>query len=374
MDALILSCSTGGGHNAAALAIKDELESRGYHADFFDPYSLVGNGMEKKVGGCYVTIVQKAPHFFGVIYQLGDWYRYLPVHSPVYHFNKFMASAMGDFLAAHKYDVIFATHIYPGEILTYMKSKGYDIPKFIFVATDYVCIPFTEEAACDRYMTPSALLERDYMRHGIAKDKLCHTGIPVRRVFNGLPDRDIAAAKLGLDKDKRYLLMSGGSMGAGQISKSIAILLNYLAVHSECHLIVLCGNNRKLLDSLKKKYGNCKQLTLMPTTNKIAMYMKASYIFMSKPGGLSSTEAAVANVPLIHIAPIPGCENYNMKFFEEHGMSISVGERTNQLIPAIELLSNDRIRLKMIENQKKYINPRASSDICDIAEQIINAD
>ena len=38
----------------------------------------------------------------------------------------------------------------------------------------------------------------------------------------------------------------------------------------------------------------------------MADYMAACDVFITKPGGLSSTEAAVAGIPLIHISPIPG--------------------------------------------------------------------
>ena len=31
MDALILTCGTGGGHNSAAKAVKEEMERRGHH-------------------------------------------------------------------------------------------------------------------------------------------------------------------------------------------------------------------------------------------------------------------------------------------------------------------------------------------------------
>ena len=40
MEALILSCSTGGGHNAAARAVKEELLRRGHNAVMLDPYTL----------------------------------------------------------------------------------------------------------------------------------------------------------------------------------------------------------------------------------------------------------------------------------------------------------------------------------------------
>ena len=54
MEALILSCSTGGGHNAAGNAVADELIRRGHHAVMLDPYALVGRPMEYAVSGVYV--------------------------------------------------------------------------------------------------------------------------------------------------------------------------------------------------------------------------------------------------------------------------------------------------------------------------------
>ena len=50
MDALILSCSTGGGHNAAGTAIKEELEVRGHHVTMMDPYELVSHKLAEEVG------------------------------------------------------------------------------------------------------------------------------------------------------------------------------------------------------------------------------------------------------------------------------------------------------------------------------------
>ena len=61
MDALILSCSTGGGHNAAAAAIKEALTLRGHHAVMLDPYELAGKNLDRKVGNTYIKIAQRTP-------------------------------------------------------------------------------------------------------------------------------------------------------------------------------------------------------------------------------------------------------------------------------------------------------------------------
>ena len=89
---------------------------------------------------------------------------------------------------------------------------------------------------------------------------------------------------------------------------------------------------------------------------------------LSKPGGLSSTEAAVSGIPLIHISPIPGCENKNMEFFRQCGMCLAVGNRVEELPAALEKLQE--LAPQMRANQKKYINAAAAEDICKFAESI----
>ena len=39
-----------------------------------------------------------------------------------------------------------------------MKKMGMEVPPSIFVATDYACIPFTEETDCDDVVIPSEKL------------------------------------------------------------------------------------------------------------------------------------------------------------------------------------------------------------------------
>ncbi len=72
MEALILSCSTGGGHNAAGKAVAQALESRGHHVTIMDPYQLASDGLALTVGNMYIKLVQKAPRLFGFVYFLGS--------------------------------------------------------------------------------------------------------------------------------------------------------------------------------------------------------------------------------------------------------------------------------------------------------------
>lgn len=370
MDALILSCSTGGGHNAAGRAVKEELERRGHRVSMLDPYSLAGHHWDDRVGQGYIRMAQKAPHLFGQVYRLGDLYRQLPVHSPVYGINQAMCRTMQKYLDDHHYDVILMPHIYPGEILTCMKDRGMAVPKTVFIATDYVCIPFTEEIHCDYYVTPGPELNADFIRRGIPAEKLVPAGIPVGREFYENISRSQAAQALGLDEENRYLLLSGGSIGAGEMEKAAQILLRHLDENPDYRMVVVCGNNRSVYDRLSRSYGSDRRIRILSSTRQMGLYMRLCQGFLSKPGGLSSTEAAVLGTPLIHVAPIPGCEQKNLEFFAHHGMSIPVGEHLKKLPAALELLKDQALMEQLRNNQRENIPPRAAQTICDLAERI----
>ena len=124
MDALIFSCGTGGGHNSAANAVKQELLRRGHRVTMLDPYSLSNTRVGSLINQSYINLVKKAPRLFGLVYQLGNLYRRLPVHSPVYHINHRMALPVQRFLEEGNFDLIIMPHIFPGEILTNMRDHG----------------------------------------------------------------------------------------------------------------------------------------------------------------------------------------------------------------------------------------------------------
>ena len=370
MEALILTCSTGGGHNSAAYAVAEALNLRGHSAKVMDPYSLVGERVAKAVGGTYVRMVQISPSLFGIVYKLGETYRRLPLKSPVYAVNGRMAKRLEKYFAENKTDVVLCTHVFPAEMLTYMRNKGMKIPKVVFVATDYTCIPFTEETVCDYYAAPSRDLNDEYIRRGVPDEKIVHTEIPVKKAFRDGPSKAEARKALGLDQKSRYILLSGGSMGAGKLRTAIRVLEKRLDADDR-RLIVLCGNNNGLYSLLSDYYGGNPRITLLRSTGDMPLYLHACDLFIGKPGGLSSTECAAARIPTLFISPIPGCETKNCEFFVNRGMAATVRSIRHKLLPAIRRLESDSASSKMARQQAKYITGRGAENIADLCERIV---
>jgi len=305
------------------------------------------------------------------LYFLGELYRRLPLRSPVYHLNGKMTDALLSLLEEQHFDIIVMPHIFPGEILTYMKHHGIPLPPTVLIATDYVCIPFTEEVDSDYCIIPAPDLRQEFSHYGIPGDRILPLGIPVSEQFSHPVSRTEARRRLGLDADKTYLLLSGGSMGAGCLVRSVKLLCRHFQNRPEVHLIVICGSNRHLYDRLTSQYADC--ITALLYTDRMADYMQACDVVISKPGGLSSTEAAACNAPLIHISPIPGCESRNISYFSSHGMSLAVRSCQRQLIPAVEQLLDPAKADLLKHHQRTTLPPQSTSRICDLIESVADA-
>ncbi|MBQ9392048.1 MAG: hypothetical protein IJU02_07680, partial [Lachnospiraceae bacterium] len=78
---------------------------------------------------------------------------------------------------------------------------------------------------------------------------------------------------------------------------------------------------------------------------------------------------AVAKVPLIHISPIPGCESFNVKYFDAKGMSVYVKNIRKDLASAITALLKPENRDKMLKSQQSTINENARNEWCDFIEE-----
>lgn len=313
MNVLILSCDTGGGHNSAARSIQKELIRRGHQAVFLNPFELSGKRVAGAVGGAYVKLVQKHPRAFGMLYKLGAFVSRLPGRSPVYYANSLVARHLAKYLEQKSYDAIVMPHLYPAEMISYLKRKGWNCPKSVYVATDYTCIPFTGETECDYYVIPHEELELEFVRKGVKKQKLRAFGIPVDETFCSKETKQQAREKLGMSEDGIYYLVAGGSIGAGKI--------------------------QQLLDLMREALEEVEQ-------------------------------AAVIGIPLIHLTPIPGCETRNRIFFRKHGMCLAPRMIEDQLLSGRKLMKNTRPAGRMIENQQNTVPADAAERICNLLEQI----
>lgn len=364
MKVLILSCDTGEGHNSAAAAVAVALTRRGVENELFDPISLAGKRAERFVSGAYTTIMKKAPSAFNALYRAGDIYSSTGITSPVYHANARYAEALRAYIEENGFESVVCTHLYPMEAMTAIKrAGGFSVPAY-GVLTDYTCIPFFAETELDGYFIPHEDLRAELVAKGIPSERIFATGIPVHEKFTQPMEKSAARNYLAIaQRQEVYLVMSGG-IGVGNAGALCDEILTQRG-EGAYTVFVLVGRNSDLKASLDEKYAGNAHVRTVTFTEKVNVYMNAADVMISKPGGLTSTEAAVAQVPFVQLLVYTGCEGKNIEFFSSRGLSVRAENAADAAAKAIDLATHEDKAAAMRAAQRENIAPDAAEKIAE---------
>lgn len=361
MKILILSCAMGQGHHTAAEALREALSAYGADCTMLDHISLKSEREAWITAKAYIRSAVFAPYAFGAAYRVADFISARNGRSPVYWAQARYAKFLEEYIRQGGYDAVVVSHLYPAETLTYLKRCGRLAIPFYAVMTDYTCTPFWEETRPDIYFTPSEKISDVFVKKGVPREQLLPYGIPVRRAAREHEGRASARKKLGIASGTQLIVVMGGSMGGG---KMVAIVRELLRrAPEQTQVAALCGSNERLKKRLEMIFSRDRRLTALGYTDQAARWMEACDVLLTKPGGLSCTEAAVKGVPLVLTAPIPGCETCNARYFEQLGLAQRAFVPSRAADAAFTLMKNELARQAMQNNQHKKVNAQAADDI-----------
>jgi len=368
MKILILSCNTGGGHNSAAKAIKEAFDEKNHQCIIEDALAFGGQAASDLVCDGYLGMVKRTPKLFGEIYKMGSAHKTLGdnLKSPIYVINKVYADALDEYIKENAFDAIICVHIFPLEALTHLKRKhNLKIPVY-FVATDYEYVPLLNETLPDVIFAPHADSVYSYVEKNIPAKKIIPTGIPVSKRITSPIDKAEARKQLGFSENEKAVLVMCGSMGFGSVLDTAKLI--YQKTDSNTKVVVITGNNKRLYRKFEKEFEDKSRLVLLGFTDQVPLYMSACDLLLTKPGGLSSTEALVRGIPMIHTSPIPGCETENADFFQQHHLALCAKTSEEAAKMTVQLLKDDFLRNQILEAQKHY---RYSDSAQKIAEKVL---
>lgn len=360
MKVLLLSCNTGEGHNSAARAIKEQFDAREIPCVIENALGFASERFSEYICNTYVKITLHTPKLFGWSYKVGRDIASPKRKSPVYLANKLYAEALGKYIQENGFDTVIMPHVFPAEAMTALRRAGKCDARLYAVSTDYSCCPFFEEIEVDRYFIPHASLIPQFVERGIPQEKLTVTGIPVSRRFLEKVDKAEARRRLGMPETGNAALIMTGSMGFGNTK---AITEELLQCAPQMQVVILGGNNETAKADLRKTFASCENVRVEDFTREVPLYMDACDVLFTKPGGLTSTEAAVKNIPIIHTAPIPGCETENLQFFSELGISLARKDVKEAAQAAAALCADPQACSEMAGRQAREINARAAQCI-----------
>ena len=358
--ALILTASFGGGHNKAANNIKEKLEQRGFEVNEIDLLKEISEKLDNLHVGGYLGIVTKTPEIYGLIYKSTNITQSQNIFSkPILNV---LSNKILPILEEKKPDVVIGTHVFAIGIMEHIKQKDYyDVP-FISVITDYVTHKMYFSDYVDYYIVASEFTRNKMIDDGIKQDKIFAYGIPIDDSFK----------ERHYDKKEGFnILTIFGALGMNDFSEYIMPILD---IADDIKLTMVCGKNEELKEKLEKKYSlfvNQNRLEFIGYTNEIAKLMEEHQILITKPGGLTLTEAIIKNIPLIIPFYIPGHEEENRNFVVEEEIGV-YANGVDAVVKEVTKFYKNRRRVEYMALNMKDIAEGFSVDkIADLVEKII---
>lgn len=322
MKALILSISTGQGHHATGQAISKYFETLGVECKTLDAYEYIEPLLKGLVSRGYLVSTKYMPALAAKAYDLiVKKSKPVPDYSVSKLTNTFMAQELLGYLNQYQPDVVICTHVLSSTMMSVLKERNEWKNIVVGVVTDFTLHPLWEEASyIDYYVTPSELLEYQMRNKGLDISKMLPFGIPIRPEFSVRGGRREARRDLGLSEDKPTILLMSGSMGYGKIDQS---LKKIDALSMDFQIMVVCGNNKKMYKKISRMQKDLKKdVRVYGYVDNVYMMMDASDCIITKPGGITSSEALAKGLPMIMVNPIPGHEQRNAEFMLNNGLAL----------------------------------------------------
>ncbi|MDD4688297.1 MAG: glycosyltransferase [Eubacteriales bacterium] len=341
MKALLLSVKAGQGHNQCAMAVTEALKDKGFECRTLDTLEYINSFLGMTVDKGYLISTKQFKSAYARFYRLAEKRDPDAMHPFAYVSNNILAIKLKRYIAEYDPDVIVCTHIFAAQAIAQIKGLR---AKTVGVVTDFTIHPFWEDANLDYYVTAAKQLDYQMIRKGQPLNKILPIGIPIQSKFGKDIDKTEARRILGMDEKITVLVMSG-SMGYGKISKTI-IKLDKLDI--DFQIISICGSNKRSKKSIDRIKTN-KKVYNYGYVDNVEMFMSAADCIITKPGGLTTSEALAKGLPMIVLGAIPGQEERNLEFLLNNGAAMSA----SKTFPVDECLFHLLIEPRRLEIMKQ---------------------
>ena len=345
MKTLILSCNTGEGHNSCAKAIEEYYIKQGETCSIEDGLQFVSSSFSKFISWSDIFIYKHLPTLF-------NWgYSKTEKHSDVFQEDAMLykmfatgTDRLYEYIKENAFDRVICTHVFAALMLSAVIRK-YKHPLVTgFVATDYTCYPGVKDCCLDYYFIPNDALSKEF-EEAVPANKIVPAGIPIRQMFFQKKEKEDAKRQWGISKDHKHLLIMCGSMGCGPIKKISGTLAEKLK--PDWDATIVCGNNHKLQEELEDNFRGISNIHIRGFVKDMSSLLDSADLYLTKPGGLSVTEAALKGVPMVFVDAVAGCEEYNRAFFMKIGGAKSADNLEELAENCLFLLESDDSRKKM---------------------------
>lgn len=342
---LILTTATGEGHNQAAKALKDILSNDNTEVmiyDFLDGYNKI---LDTVIVGGYDFSASMLPKVYGAFYKATNFKAINGILGKVFRSGK---KSILNYINIYKPNIIACTHPLSVFVLDSLKRDNLIKVPVVSIATDFNPHYTYFAKNLDAYITGSEYSKEKLSSQGIKENIIYPYGIPVNKRFyeNNKTKKESSAFNI---------LLMGGSMGLSGIS---SVLKKLVLNKNKINITIVCGRNEDLREELALNYGTKtfenKKITILGFVTTIPSLMDSMDLIITKPGGLTTTEAIHKSLPMLIPFVIPGQETDNANFLCKEGTAIRI-KNINTINETIDCLIENPEKLQEMKNNMSKI-------------------
>jgi processive 1,2-diacylglycerol beta-glucosyltransferase len=367
MRILIATVTAGAGHLQAALALEEAWKTMRpgdeiRRVDVLDYTPRLYRSIYVKG---YLKLIKHAPELWAMLFKRTDNPgRMREITRFRRHSARLAATKFVRDMVAFEPDVLLATHFLPLEILSGVQRRVRRSKRiFPFTAcmvTDFEAHALWMEPCANLFCVAAEETKARLVARGLPSDNVVVTGIPIAQKFSARVNAAAIRSELQLKEGLPTLLVLGGGFGIGPVAD---ILSELNKIETPLQVIVVCGRNDVLKRKLSAMDHRHTTRVLGFATNMHEL-LAVSDLILTKPGGLTSSEALAMGKPLMILNPIPGQEAANSDFLLEKGAAVKVNCLEDLPFKIGQLLHSKRLA-QMSRAARMLGKPDAARVVCE---------
>ncbi|WP_425757460.1 MGDG synthase family glycosyltransferase [Ihubacter sp. rT4E-8] len=342
MNIMILTGRFGLGHVKAAEAIKEQIltENPESNVEIIDFMDYMFPAISKCIYKGFNFLVARCSGLYNAMNKAAGDTNMIPLKLTV---TKKIDRLIMDYQPDR---IVVAFPVCSQYISAYKRMRRCAVPLYTYI-TDITAHEEWIAPATDRYFVGDITTKNALQSKGVPADRITVSGIPVLQRFQQRVSERQRGRTFGR---KKQILVMGGGLGLLPSSKDFLQILNE---QEDVETTVICGHNKKLLDTIQIEYPF---IHAVGYTDHVEQYMKEADLLVTKAGGLTTFEAVAACTPLYIIHPFLEQEFGNASYIENHNIGrvlwdthIDEGEDILRLLRDEKLLHQMSRNMEMLK-------------------------
>jgi len=369
MKVLVVTLSFGSGHVRAAEAVAAELGRQVPGSNVLVVDALAE--CRSLFRACY-----EWPYWLMLRYAPGLWDRFASARvnqkhegtAPAWAFRMGCPKVFST-IKSFNPDVIVAAEVAACEMAAIARRLGITRAPILSVITDYEAEPIWVQPEVDAFTVPDENVRTELISWGAPANRISICGIPVDPAFDAVHDPKAIRLRYGISDNAPLVLLMGGGMGPTRMHQ-VAQQLGESNV--PMHIVAIAGKDKRALRRLKRiKVKAPVSLQVIGWTREVAALMQVARILVTKPGGLTISEAALCSLPAVFFDPIPGAEFVNARRMVDAGAALVTQGPGETAGAIISLLKDETCTDAMALRSLAMARPNARREIACLALDLL---